>query len=204
MRYSILFLALLAACYELRAAKALRGDDVILYVDGNGPAAPVNYTARTLVTWMFTRIGIHLAWSDGTPNPKASINILPIRIRFLTEVQAQCSPDALAYTYPFSDGVVTIAVVYTRLQHLAGRSTREPALLAHVIAHELGHALQGTNAHAETGIMKARWSGQDYDAMSRRPLEFTPVDADLMIAGLQAMRNGSRARASHPVDRPGK
>jgi len=35
------------------------------------------------------------------------------------------------------------------------------SLLGHVMAHEVGHILQGTTQHSESGIMR-RWTGQDF------------------------------------------
>jgi hypothetical protein len=46
-----------------------------------------------------------------------------------------------------------------------------------VPAHEIGHGLQGTDGHAETGVVKEHWNGQDYDAIEKKPLEFTSLDA---------------------------
>ena len=31
-------------------------------------------------------------------------------------------------------------------------------LLGHVLAHEIGHVLQGVARHSATGVMKGRWS----------------------------------------------
>jgi hypothetical protein len=57
-----------------------------------------------------------------------------------------------------------------------------------VLAHEISHVLQGTNQHSETGLMKARWNGQDYDAMQQKPLEFTSFDVTLIQNGLNARK----------------
>jgi len=46
------------------------------------------------------------------------------------------------------------------------------SLLGHVMAHEIGHLLQGTTQHSESGIMKARWTGQDFTEKAWRPLGF--------------------------------
>jgi hypothetical protein len=47
------------------------------------------------------------------------------------------------------------------------------AAMGHVMAHEIGHSLQGTTQNSESGIMKARWTGQDFTEMARRPLGFS-------------------------------
>jgi hypothetical protein len=58
------------------------------------------------------------------------------------------------------------------------------ALLAHVIAHEIAHVLEGIDRHCAEGVMKAVWSERDYERMRRGPLPFAPEDVDLMHNGL--------------------
>jgi hypothetical protein len=58
--------------------------------------------------------------------------------------------------------------------------------LAHVLAHEITHMLQGTDRHSDSGIMKARWNSEDYFEMLRTPLSFTEADVQLIRRGLEA------------------
>jgi len=55
--------------------------------------------------------------------------------------------------------------------------------------------LEGTNAHAPAGVMKAHWNGQDYDAMERKPLEFTSLDVEMIRDGLN-LRKARNADSS--------
>src|SRR5262249_9037943 len=64
------------------------------------------------------------------------------------------------------------------------RPANEPRLLAHVLAHEIGHVLQRNNAHSESGVMKAHWTADDLGSMARRPLEFSEVDRQSIRATL--------------------
>jgi hypothetical protein len=59
-----------------------------------------------------------------------------------------------------------------------------PALLAHVLVHEITHILQGVDRHSETGVMKARWTTADYVQIRAQPLPFTDWDIDLIQEGL--------------------
>ena len=64
------------------------------------------------------------------------------------------------------------------LADAAGVDTR--MLLGRAIAHELGHLLLGTNAHSETGLMRAVWS---CDALRRNAAldwRFAPADTSAM------------------------
>ena len=58
--------------------------------------------------------------------------------------------------------------------------------LAHVLVHEITHILQASDRHSDSGVMKARWIAQDYEAMARKPLRFTSEDLDLIHRGAAA------------------
>lgn len=60
-----------------------------------------------------------------------------------------------------------------------------PEFLGNVLAHELTHALEGVARHSSEGLMKANWSGRDYDEMARGPLAFAAVDLELLRAHFQ-------------------
>jgi hypothetical protein len=63
-----------------------------------------------------------------------------------------------------------------------------PVLLAHVMVHEVTHVLQGMDHHSDTGVMKARWTSDDYKKMLWDPLPFTDYDATLVRLGLEGLR----------------
>ncbi len=172
--------------------------DVMVYVKGESTASnAADHGARATVKWMFARIGVRLVWRDGelgtSPAPGGPVLI---QVRFSVSEPKAASPNALAIAMPFGSGATAITVLYDRIRMAAGSSAREPYILAHVLAHEIGHVLQNTNWHSQTGVMKAHWNRQDYDAMGRKPLEFTSDDVDLITQGLQALK----ARKGEPVE----
>jgi hypothetical protein len=61
---------------------------------------------------------------------------------------------------------------------------RVPALLAHVLAHEIGHQLEGISRHSTEGVMKAHWNERDFLEMSDKPLPFAPEDVELIRRGM--------------------
>lgn len=54
------------------------------------------------------------------------------------------------------------------------QSVADAFLLGHVLAHELGHVLQGVARHSEEGVLKERWSAAEIQVMPTRQLRFTP------------------------------
>ena len=102
-------------------------------------------------------------------------------MNFTTGTRDDFHPGALAYAQPFASGIPVITVLYDRLQStVAARPRLEQTVLAHVLAHEIGHILSDSERHAETGMMKAHWSPGDVDQMATRPLSFTAVDKELI------------------------
>ena len=61
-----------------------------------------------------------------------------------------------------------------------------PHLLAYVLVHEIAHILQGVARHSETGIMKARWTAEDYQQMWLARFTFEPRDIWLIQRGLRS------------------
>ena len=62
-----------------------------------------------------------------------------------------------------------------------------PILLGHVIAHEMGHLLLGTNAHTGTGIMRPKWQGEELQSLAMGKLLFTPPQVESFKARLSAV-----------------
>ena len=89
-------------------------------------------------------------------------------------------PGVFAYARVFEG--VHITVFCDRIAHaLPGR---ENELLAHILAHEIAHLLQGIARHSESGVMKIRWSAADFREIRYKGLRFTPSDINLIHAGL--------------------
>jgi hypothetical protein len=58
-------------------------------------------------------------------------------------------------------------------------------VLGHVIAHEIGHILQGVARHSTDGLMKPHWSLKDYWQMKKPYLFFAAEDVELMQLQMQ-------------------
>ncbi len=197
MKHTLLTAGILVAAGTAALAAESTPADVTVYVKGDKTApGSVDQGARADVTWIFARIGVRLTWRDGeVPSGVPSPSPIVVQIYFTGDAPGKASLGALAYALPFGDGVTSVTVMYDRIRWIAGRSSREEPVLAYVLAHEIGHILERTNAHAPTGIMKAHWSGQDYDDMERKRLRFTPTDVALIMEGLNARKEQKGRRS---------
>jgi hypothetical protein len=181
---------LVLAGMNVQGARNSRPADVMVYVNGDGgPPGPADEGARATVTRMFDKIGVRLAWRDGIAGsgPKFG-GPISIQVLFSSYTPKKPSQEALAFTLPFADGVTTITVMYHRIVFVAGRGVSAESILAQVLAHEIGHVLQVTNQHSQTGVMKANLTPRDYQAIQRKPLEFTHYDIALIVQGLAALK----------------
>jgi hypothetical protein len=188
VKTSVLLAGLLAAALNA-GARDPKPADLILYAEGDSiVSATVYQTARATVSWMFLRVGVRVVWRAGKPRRDGRPgNPLTIQARFTREAPDGIGPAALAYASPFAGGGVAITILYDRVRHVAREPGFESRLLAHVLAHEIGHVLQISNRHSPAGVMKAHWSREDYEAMGRLPLEFTLFDVALIKAGLDTL-----------------
>jgi predicted Zn-dependent protease len=114
----------------------------------------------------------------------------------VTDIPDQRLPGALAFALPYEG--VHIQVFYNRVQ-AATEPELTPTVLAHVLAHEITHILQGTSRHSESGVMKARWNHDDYLQMKLKPLSFTEEDEQLIRFGMAGRANAGRLIAATPT-----
>jgi hypothetical protein len=73
------------------------------------------------------------------------------------------------------------------------------SLLAHAIAHEIGHVLLRSDAHETYGIMADVWTNQQYKLMAYSALFFTREQARRMHATLAGKGCDGLARIHHDI-----
>jgi hypothetical protein len=67
------------------------------------------------------------------------------------------------------------------------RETSLAAVLGYVMAHELGHLLLGSNAHAPNGIMRAQWEHEDLRKIAEGRMQFTSQQAERMKSRVRSL-----------------
>lgn len=131
--------------------------------------------AQSLASGMFAKIGVKLNWRPGNPSrPETSA----IVIELVKGTPATFKPGSLAYALPYEG--VHIQIFWDRIK----KTPAPREVLAHVMAHEITHILQGIARHSNEGVMKANWTPQEEYAMKAKPLAFTQEDIELIYAGM--------------------
>ena len=117
--------------------------------------------------------------------PRFDMNILP---RFMATQLSQ--PDAtLGFTSLTREGVRAsdASILLDRIKEEVERTHGSLiGILGGAMAHELGHLLLRTGGHSAEGVMRARWTPEDLRRAACGLLLFTPQQAELMRAEVQA------------------
>ncbi len=99
-----------------------------------------------------------------------------------------------------------IMISTERLYDIAQNSEQTcDRILGLAVAHEIGHALLGSNSHSSRGIMCPQWNSNDLQLDSRHSAGFTEEQIDRMhrnwIAAQDAERHGGTARTALDPER---
>jgi hypothetical protein len=139
--------------------------------------------ARAIVSRLFDGAGIHVDWRMGGPKAhmeeRGADETIWVRIEPKADA-AHESDQALAYSLLHKYDGVRIHVFLDRVR-LVDR-TDGGLVLGHVLAHEMGHVLEGVARHSEAGVLKANYTMADLRVMANQQLRFAPVDVGLMRA----------------------
>jgi hypothetical protein len=163
--------------------------------------------AHGVVEKIYSEIGVRVIWRSTSALPsgcsKAPLH-RNIVVTLSERVPTGTSNGALAYANPFATKGPCITLLLPRLLPAVSRNPiSSVALLGHVLAHEMGHVLQGFARHSDAGVMKHNWSLQDIWHLSRDPLHFLPDDAEIILRSLGAGINSAdpAQRAGHTAVR---
>jgi len=181
--------ALLLSCLTAGAKEPEAPLRVVVYLQSGGvwlPGAALG-SAKSQASRLFLAEGISLEWRDCKP-PKSTTDeevVVAVSFRMSTpsEFERNDRAEALAVTYPYGKGPLTVMVFADRVaRYLTQFHGNEPAkVLGHILAHEIGHAIEGVARHSDAGLMKPRWNWQDLLEIRGNGLHFAPQDRDLLM-----------------------
>jgi len=165
---------------------------------------PLLAAAEDQAREIFRRAGLETVWMNCSPKLE---KVEPGSCYFsdTTHLTLKISPHAmnakvrdrievLGTAYPDEKGAGYFAYVfYDRIQELAQRRRLGHALLADVMAHEIGHLLLGSTSHSASGIMCGHWNYEQLRNVSEGAMAFVPAQSRIM-------RDRLRVRQSERMD----
>jgi len=158
--------------------------DVFLPPINNDQMFMLSFQARPIVDDIFSSVGLKVRWHRA-PVKGPGCSSEPMHQTILVALSwssANSLPGAMAYSHPYAQGGSCVTIFMDRLRTMTGNNPSiGAALLGHVLAHEMGHVLQGVNRHSETGLLKERWSTEEINAMPWQHLQFTENDKLLIL-----------------------
>jgi hypothetical protein len=150
--------------------------------------------ARLKAAQRFREIGVNVRIRQGIPARYAGdVCGAPIVVQLEAATRYSVSEDALAYALPYQDSGTCIHVFLDRVLRRNPDPDFANRLLAHVMVHEITHVLEMIIRHSGEGVMKARWSSQDYERMQHDSLPFAPEDVDFIREGLAKRTTHAKA-----------
>jgi len=153
-------------------------------------ASPVYRSAGVETEWVNRAMPREQHGDGSTVAGHVSEHAVHLRVIILSDKMTQMklhgSPHAedilgLAQAAPELSNTVAF-VFYARLEQAADRHAEAPGdVLAHVMAHEIGHLILLAGGHSDTGLMRVRWEPKD-----KRTQGFTAEQAAMIRAKLLA------------------
>ena len=142
-------------------------------------AAKIFSRARLDVRWLrCTHInsGVRAAACNGFDVPGH------VAVRIIAHTPSSESDAAFGVAFLAPDGTGRYSdVFWKRAQGLHANSNVDlGGILGSVIAHEIGHLLLGSNAHAISGIMRAHWESSELHRIAMGTLMFLPEESNRM------------------------
>lgn len=138
--------------------------------------------AQSEATWILRSLCVEIEWVQ-SPSPKAlEIFIIAAPLRQST------TPFALGMTILNTEYGSRATVFLSRVSSGVREASRSylstirlHVLLGCVLAHEIGHMLLNTNAHAPAGVMIAAFGEPELLRAEQRRLIFTPSDREIFL-----------------------
>jgi hypothetical protein len=147
--------------------------------------------------------GIGTEWLDCTGRPGTNLgNAACDRPFGPTDIILRILPEPMAGRLPFRNITLGFAALTEEgghgyvagiLNHKVESLAKEAQvdryhILAHGMAHEIGHLLMRTLKHSARGLMRANWGSEELELARRGLLPFSPQEAARLRAEVRAMR----------------
>ena len=176
---------------------------VSLYNDAQVPSGTLR-RAEQQAARIFSRAGFDVTWLNCTHvnsgRGAAACNEIDapghLALRITARLASSTSDAAFGVAFLAADGTGRYSdVFWKRAQELHANSNVDlGGILGSVIAHEMGHLLLGSNAHAISGIMRARWESDELHRIAMGTLMFLPEQSKRMHARIATVESALVSR----------
>jgi hypothetical protein len=148
--------------------------------------------ARDRVTAIYHRTGLAIDWVEcpvGGQDPSgfpACTEVLDTTHLFLHLLPQASKMTKLERAGEALLGARMANIYWNRVcQQPAWLQVEPERILAHTIAHEVGHLLLGSNSHSPTGIMAGKWNREELIIIPHFGLSFTTQQSQFIRAEVQ-------------------
>jgi hypothetical protein len=207
--FKVVLLVALTNCTLLAVPPmSLKGNPQVIVSVYNDAQVPGDTLARAELeaTNTFLRSGLDISWLNCTHSDTAACNELGgpqhLFLRITPKIAASLNDTAFGIAFIGSDETGRNAnVFWRRVKDLQQNSKADMSLiLGSVMAHEIGHLLLGSNSHALSGIMRARWESDELHRISMGSLLFLPEQGKRMRARLDQRKEFLVSSRQRPGD----
>src|SRR5262249_40465878 len=148
------------------------------------PPVVVNQAASEL-TRVYRELGVSVEW-DGCAGAREGADIVPVVVLPRETGDLRLAADmVMGAALRTPAGTRIIYVFYDRVRAEAERYAVSTAfVLACAMVHELGHLLLPGRGHSPEGVMRARWTRDDFERADQGRLRFSSSEAALLRAGI--------------------
>jgi hypothetical protein len=177
--------------------------DVYVY-HSTGVPDSVLAEAHSVLARILRVSGIELRWRPGpAASPEALRVVIPeparpgrerelvcaarrdVAVLIVGDVGAAPTPTAFGYANPLAPEGVNATILYRRVTKVAAEhGVPIGTLLAHAIAHEIGHVLLRSSSHTKNGLMAGGWDNAQFQRVRHGELFFKRDEAERMEASI--------------------
>ena len=181
-----------AVFHHVESTHSRPADEEVTVSVYNDAQVPLDILARAeqQAAKIFLRAGLDVTWlrcthiNSGVRAAACNGFDVPghVAVRIIAHTPSSKSDAAFGVAFLAPDGTGRYSdVFWKRAQGLHANSNVDlGGILGCVIAHEMGHLLLGSNAHAISGIMRARWESDELHRIAMGTLMFLPEQRERM------------------------
>jgi len=191
IRLGLLWIAILS----VPAAAQDQPPSLKIYVYNNAGVSAITLSrAEDRARKIFRQAGVETTWYNcsvhgmGGANCSGSLDRGTIVVQIAHDT-AKLKTEVFGSSFIGRSGYGSyVDVFFDRAQQLCREVKVDlPEVLGHIISHEIGHLLLGTDSHSRFGIMRATWDNTELAQADRGRLLFSTAQSRAMQQRLQAI-----------------